>query len=236
MKQEPERSESGAPIFHHKARERGFELAHGDEETIEKIGAHIETHVGRIASVYHELMSDLVHIDVYMIEPTEERNFFTLVTSGMSDKPMAAPEGYEDCGHTELVICLPPHWSMTQEAFQDDANYWPIRWLKLLARLPHEYKTWLYASHTVPNGDPALPFAPNTKLCCALLLRPTLFDDAFKTLELSAEKRIEFLSVVPLYRGEMELKLDEGLDALLELLDDAGVTELLDIKRENVSE
>lgn len=147
---------------------------------------------------------------------------------------MSAPEGYEDSRYAELVMCLPPSWPLTDEAFKDERNYWPIRWLKTLARLPHEYGTWLWASHTVPTGDPAQPYADNTKLCCGLLLKPVLFGEGFHRLVVNNDKGIQFLSLVPLYREEMEFKLKAGLDPLLERLDAAGVTELLDVRRENV--
>ena len=111
-----ETSESGAPIHRHEERERDFELATGDSENIDRISDHIEKHIGPVASVFHELVSDLVHIDVHMVEPTPERPCYTLVTSGMSDKPMQAPEGHEDLAYTELMICLPPNWPLTEEA------------------------------------------------------------------------------------------------------------------------
>jgi len=234
MADEPERSGSGAPIWRHQSRKRDFEVATGDSESIKKIGEHLARHVGPVASVFHEIVSDLVHVDVHLVEPTPERNFYTLVTSGMSDRAMAAPEQYRDLRHAELLVCLPPTWQLTQEAFKDEANYWPVRWLKMLARLPHEYKTWLFASHTVPNGDPARPFAANTELCCALLLRPVLFGRAFRTLRIDDEKAVHFLALVPLHREEMEFKLNQGNDALVELLDAGDVTELLDVRRPNV--
>jgi hypothetical protein len=234
MTDELERSESGAPIYRHQRRERPFELAAGDERSIEAISRHIEQYAGPPARVFHELISDLVHVDVHLVEPTTERNYYTLVTSGMSDRPMPAPPGYEDSRYAELVICLPSSWQLTEEAFKDERHYWPIRWLKTLARLPHEYNTWLGATHTVPNGNPPQPFADNTKLCCALLLKPVLFVDGFQTLSVNADKVIQFLTLVPLYREEMEFKLKSGLDPLLDRLDAAGVTELLDVRRKNV--
>jgi len=234
MNQQPQRSESGAPIYRHEARSSGFELASGDEQSIKSIGHHVERFVGAAATVYHELVSDLVHVDIHMVEPSPDRNHYTLVTSGMSDRPMTAPEARQDCRYAELVMCLPPTWPLADEAFKDESNYWPIRWLKTLARLPHEYNTWLHATHTVPNGDPPTPFARNTALCCALLLRPALFQQEFRTLVISPEKTIHFLSFVPIYREEMDFKLSKGLDALVDRLDAAGVTELLDIRRANV--
>jgi hypothetical protein len=229
-----ERSESGAPIYRHEERKKEFVPAEGDEQTIQKVTEHLEKHVGPPARVLHELVSDLVHVDVHLVEPTTERSYYTLVTSGMSERPMAAPEDSQDCRYAELVICLPPNWPMTEKEFEDERNYWPIRWLKTLARLPHQYDTWLYASHTVPHGDPPEPYAANTKLCCALLLRPVLFGDDFMSLKVNDEKTIDFLSLVPIYQEEMDFKLKKGLDPLLEKLENAEVTELLDINRKNV--
>ena len=229
-----ERSESGAPIHRHTPREKGFELVTGDEQTIEAISDHITEFVGPIESVWHELISDLVHIDVHLVAPTRRHDFFTLVTSGMSDRPMQAPEGHEDKKYSELLICLPPDWKLSEKAFQKERWYWPIRWLKQLSRLPHEYDTWLWEHHTVPNGDPPEPFADNTDLCCAYLLRPALFDKEFRKLRINKRKTVYFHALVPLYEEEMNYKLKIGSDELLDRLDAADVTELLDIERPNV--
>jgi hypothetical protein len=125
-----EQSESGQPVYRHEDRERDFEMAIGDSENIEKISEHIEQYIGPVASVFHELLSDLVHIDVHIVEPTEERNFYTLVTSGMSDLPMAAPEGAEEFRYAELLIALPPDWPMGDDEWKQDENFWPIWMLK----------------------------------------------------------------------------------------------------------
>lgn len=234
MADDPERSAAGNPIYRHQSRERDFELAHGDEQSIEAIGRHIERHVGPVAGVFHELVSDLVHVDVHRVAPTRERPYHTLVTSGMSDRPMAAPEGCEECRFAELVICLPPDWRVEDKDFKDERNYWPFRWLKVLARLPHEYQTWLYEAHTVPNGDPPEPFADDTKLCGVALARPTLFGPRFGRLKVAKGKVVEFLTVLPLYEEEMTYKLAKGFDALAARLHAAGVTELLDLRRRNV--
>jgi hypothetical protein len=232
-KDDIERSKSGAPVYRHQERDRDFELAFGHDKTIERIGAHIEKYVGKVDFVFHELLSDLVHVDVHMVPPTPERNFHTLVTSGMSDRPMSPPRDLAECRFAEMMICLPPDWPLSQEDFKDDNHYWPIRWLKTLARLPHEYNTWLWCSHTVPNGDPPQPFAGNTQMCCALILEPLLFDEGMATVQVRPGKTVQFLTFVPLYREEMQLKLDEGFDALIDHLEAGEVTELLDVQRPN---
>jgi Suppressor of fused protein (SUFU) len=86
----------------------------------------------------------------------------------------------------------------------------------------------------MPNGDPAEPYADNTQLCCALLMSPVRFPQEFRQLKIDDDKTILFFSIVPLYKEEMELKLERGTAALFEGFDKYGVNELLDLKRRNV--
>ena len=61
----------------------------------ELIEDHVERHLGPIESVFHELVSEYVHLDVLVVEATEERPFHYPVTSGMSSRPMPAGDGDE---------------------------------------------------------------------------------------------------------------------------------------------
>jgi hypothetical protein len=224
-----------ANILRHKERTKPFELVGGDENHIKLIEDHITQHIGAPDIVYHELVSDLVHIDVQIIHPTADRNFFTLVTTGMSMRAMKTPEGAEEFSYAELMLCLPPDWLLSQEDYKDENNYWPIRLLKMLARLPHEYDTWLGFAHSIPNGDPAEPYAPGTKFCGAMLAPPCSVPEEFFELKVSPEMTIHFFAVLPLYAEEMQLKLDKGSDALFDQFDKHEVTELVNLSRRNVA-
>mgnify|MGYP005994264563 CR=1 FL=1 len=227
-----EKSESGAPIYRYTASKKNdFEIATGGN-SIQEISDHIEKHIGEIHMVFHEIISDQVHIDIHWVKPTKEKPFHTLVTSGMSDKPMNTPDDVINCDYTEISICLPPEWKISQENFKDESNYWPIRWLKYLARFPHEYNTWLGYGHTIPNGDPAEPFASNTKLNTVVLLPTIIFSEDFHTLELP-NKKIDFYSLIPLYSKEVELKMKKGVEALFDGFDKFAVTDILEISRPN---
>lgn len=232
-----ETSPSGAPIYRHETRSKPLEIVTGDSESIEAIAEHIARYIGPPDNVFHEIVSDLVHIDVHVVEPSDERPWYTLVTSGMSDRPMTVPDPddpeQKDLRYAEMLVCLPPDWPLAQEAFEDENNYWPIRWLKNLARLPHEYDTWLGWGHTVPNGDPAEPVAEGTKLCCMMVMHPVLAPEEFLTLEVSPEKKINFYAMFPLYREEVDLKLKKGAEALVEKFQQAQVSEIIDPTRKN---
>jgi len=230
---EPPQSPDGTNIYRHEARDRDFELAVGNEKNIEAISNHIEEHLGEVDMVFHELISDLVHIDVHWVKPTSEHPFHTLVTSGMSDRPMTVPDECLELRFAELMITLPEDWKISEEDFEDERWFWPVRQLKMLARLPHEYETWLGMGHTVPNGDPAEPYAVNTKFCCSLIMVPPSTPDEFDELELDDGSTIHFYSVVPLYEEEMDFKLNKGLEALIDRFDKAGVSDHVDIDRPN---
>jgi len=221
-----ELSPSGQPIYRHKAREKPFELAHGESETIEAVEKHIATCLGEVDSVFHEILSDLVHIDVHVVKPTRERPWYSMVTSGMSDRPMTTPDDSHDMRFAELMINLPADWPVADPANPtqvngDAAAYWPIGWLKMIARLPHEYSTWVGVGHTIPNGDPPEPF-PGTQFIGSILMPPMLTPEAFAELRLPW-RTVHFYALWPLYAEEMDLKLTRGTEALLKRLEKTGV-------------
>ncbi|WP_271770009.1 suppressor of fused domain protein [Aquimarina algiphila] len=230
-----EKSESGSPIYRYENKTpKEFEPAFGDDDTIEDISNHIEKYIGPIHMVFHEIISDKVHIDVHWVQPTEEKPFHTLITSGMSDKAMNTPEGVDNAAYAELCICLPEEWKISQEDFEDDSNYWPIYWLKFLARFPHEYDTWLGFGHTIPNGDPPAPFTENTGLNTMLLLPSIALGEEFMSLELE-NKTVNFFALIPLYTEEVALKMKKGVDSLFDGFDKHKVTDILDLNRPNTA-
>lgn len=222
-------SPGGSKIYRYSENDLKNDLADLDSPSLEEIDAHITRHLGEPSGVFHELFSPNVHIDVHIVPPTPERNFYTLVTSGMSDKPMNSP--IPEARFAELVIMLPPDWKLDQDSFQDEANYWPVRQLKSLARFPHEFSTWIWAEHTIPNGDPPEPYAVNTGFCGMLISYPLSLPPEFYSLKISEEKEIFYFSLIPLFKDEMDFKLQSGVDALYKSFDKAGVGDVVNVLR-----
>lgn len=224
---------SGSPIYHH-SESTQWQSPQG-EVCLEEISEHIGRHLGTVETVFHEIVSDAVHIDVHFVKPSDEFPFVRLVTSGMSDIPMTTPTGVAVPRFVELMITLPADWKLDQKSFEDESWYWPIRQLKTLARLRHKYQTWLGWGHTVPNGDPPEPYAPNTKLCGSIVLPSITVPDAFHTLQIDDRKEITFYSIVPLYAEEMNLKLRSGTDELLKRLEKKGIADIVSTTRPNAA-
>ena len=240
MKEE-EYSDAGDPIYRYdNEKPKEFTFAVGDEQNIKAISDHIERHIGRTEAVFHEIVSDLVHIDVHWVKPTGRFPFHTLVASGMSDRSMTVPEGLDDHQYAELCILLPENWqivgtsySAMEEVFKNENNYWPVRWLKTIARFPHEYNTWVGYGHTIPNGENASPFARNTKLGCMILLPSLSLGSKFFSLKINKNKIINIYCLYPLYQEEMNFKLKNGTDALLDKFEEYNLTDIVDTDREN---
>jgi hypothetical protein len=193
-----------------------------------------------VTDVFQERVSDVVRIDLLVVGPDENRPFITLVTCGMSELPMRVPfENPDDLGlipelrFAELLLALPPDWPLTPDAFRNEPNYWPIRWLKRLARLPHQMDGWLGIGHTVPNGDPPKPLAPSVSFAGWLIDEPVRLPREVQKLRV-ADRVINFYAAVPLTAAEMEFKLKNGGTALAQRLDRAKVTEVIDVGRADV--
>jgi hypothetical protein len=165
---------------------------------------------GPCESVSHELVPLVPHIDVYIYPPCEakDRDFYTLITGGMSDVPMTLERHIDAPARAELVFyCTEPK----------DEYFHLLRWL---ARFPHDYKTWLGVGHTLPNGDPPEPLPPSKVLDTILFLPTLLSTDKEMADQLHLDGTpIELLWVVPLSTAECELKLNRGTDAILDLFD-----------------
>jgi hypothetical protein len=209
----------------------------GDSDVIERISEHVERHVGPITEVWHEIVSDDLHIDVHHVAPGSGCDFHVLVTSGMSARPMTVPSECEEFAYAEMVAVLPADWPISQEAFEDENNYWPVRLIKRLARYPHEHGSWLGFGHTIANeGDPPEAFAPSTKQNAVVILPPLSLAEDFASLETGVgAQTIRFWAAIPLYWEELQLKLQSGSDGLLAAFDKHRVGDVIDPARPNVA-
>ncbi|KAG0919805.1 hypothetical protein G6F32_015946 [Rhizopus arrhizus] len=100
--------------------------------------------------------------------------------------------------YMELMVTLPADWPISQDAFEDERNYWPVRLLKGMARQPHAYDTWLGYGHTIPTGHPSAPSAPGVGFDGAIVLPPVTTPEDFAELVLEDGKTIAFMALMPL--------------------------------------
>jgi hypothetical protein len=229
-------SEGGSRILKYGTRRIPITPEEGDPDLIAAIDGHISRYVGPVETVWHEWESDLVHLDVHVVPPHQERRAYTLITSGMSQVPMKVEQdGEVNFYYAELMISLPPDWPMDEGHLREERYGWPMHSLYTLARLPHAYDTWFGPGHTIPNGEPPEPLADNSGFVGILLLEPITLHEDFWCLDYTPDKTINFLALYPLYAEEMDLKLRRGAETLLHRFERHGITDIVDIQRRNVS-
>ena len=138
------------------------------EDELDEYEKFIEENFGRYDGVIHEIVSPDIHLDIIVVPPTDKHNFYKLITMGMGAYNMKIPKELKSykLNRAELIIYLPPTWDINSSV---NENYWPIEYLKILARMPIYQNTWLGYGHTISASADNKSFADNTKLCSIIL-------------------------------------------------------------------
>jgi hypothetical protein len=169
-------------------------MIHIDLDSMHALENHYEQHLGPPHRIYHETVSEIVHIDTYMFPASETRSYMTLATVGMSALPMTLPEEVDDhFRRVELLLYLDYDWD-----FGSEVGSAPVNVLRKVARYPHEFKTWLGPGHTIGQAGPVQPIIEASLLTDVYLRLPILEDPTFAHLDLPGGEPCHFLWVVPL--------------------------------------
>lgn len=173
-----------------------------------------------------------VHVAINVIRPNERHRFLTFFSTGMSDRPMAVPEGQEAYQYTELVMHFPATWPTGPSAGMTEDYLWPLQVLRMVAYYPHLTDSWIGGPHTIITPtDPPVPLGPNTKQTCLLLIAD--FSD-WSPMVLDDGRIVRFYTVIPLYTAEREFEKQHGIVPLLQRLQERGYTAVASINRPSV--
>jgi hypothetical protein len=183
---------------------------------------HYERFFGRMTQkIMHSTDVKAVHIDIYQFEPTKERPYWTLITSGMSNERQAEPE---DCAE---------HMSPRAEIlmYAREPQGWMFNVLKGLAEMPFEDSTYLHWWHTVPNG---MPMTATPSLLTSYFFLPPYFEpEEFSNLELDGD-RVDFLWMIPITEAEREFAMEHGSQALEKKFEEVDLSPVVDESRKSV--
>lgn len=190
---------------------------------------HIERHFGPVENVMMEIVSPDIRVNIAVCPPCEAHDYYVLCTVGMGARRMDIPADLagKELDRAEVMIALPPDWRVGDG---EERWYWPVRWLKILARLPIDQDTWLGWGHTVPAGE---PFTENPNVAGVMLVMPGAFGAESFGCKLPGGETVNFYQTITLYDDEMDFKLRNGASALLDYMGDE-VMEVIDLHRESV--
>ena len=201
---------------------------------------HVKVHIDQYFGVYTQLLtddSDPDHpLEIAVILPRPEHDYYTLVTVGLSRHRMDFSEERreEKLERAELLINLPRDWKLTKADCREEQWSWPIRMMLATAYFAMEDpEVGLESRTTLMEGEDGIPFAENTDLRGEILLYPGVFGEESFFCRLPGGEEVNFYQVIPLYWEELQYKLEHGSDSLLDLCPDESL-EVINPHRLNV--
>jgi ankyrin repeat protein len=218
---------------HHKVVEYLLNLDLNQTQIIDKdseiLKEFIEKNFGPIERTLSEIIpgSD-VSISIHLIAPTRDQDYYTLVTSGMSDLPMEQLR--PEYRYVELFIKLPSTWSF--DDLKNEENYWPLRWLRRIAHSPHDGGDAVFLNHAYFSDEPNVPFCTNTQMTCLMVSAAN--DECCRKLNHSNGMITNFYTLIPIYENEWAFAKVNRCETLLKRLADRGIGEVWDLSRGSI--
>lgn len=201
------------------------------QEDMREYEEYIEKNFGKF-KVYHELYSPDIHIDILIVPPSPEANYYKLITEGIGAYKMNTPEELNDyrLDRMELITYLPPSWDMKI----DEQVGWIISNMKLIGRVPIMNNTFICSGQTISYYDEN--DIKDKKFCASLLINGMTYNNKELHFRFDENRKINFYQVIPIFKEELQYKLDNGLEAFLDVLDDNRLDLVVDFNRSNLCE
>ena len=179
---------------------------------------HYQQHFGPIIQpIMHS--SDAVdpHIDIYQFPPYGDRDYWTLITGGMSNLAQTLADGTQH--YTELLM------------YVREPRPWMFHALKVLAEFPARYQTFFFWGHTIDYGR--LTQDVPTRLTAFLLLPPYFERTGFDSLQIDGDP-VHFLWCVPITAQEQIFAKEHGGMALAHRMEMENFAIVVDENRESL--
>ena len=191
---------------------------------LQTVEDHIIEHFGSISRTIPVKESENLDLRIYVIEPTKERDFYTLVTCGMGAYKMELPDDFKDTDldRIELLMYLSPAWNMdlalskptgliTGEtvtpifgSMYDEWNY-PVKILKNLAQAPVDNDSYFVMGNIMDDEE---PLSPSTNDTGGILISPAYISEEGCVCTLPDGEKVRFLQVMPIQTYEIDRAAD----------------------------
>jgi hypothetical protein len=162
--------------------------------------------------VLDEKKSDEIHIDLYIVPPTDDFPHKRVYTTGAASYAMDVPPGVSP--YCEYMIVLPADWPTEFEDLQDQKNWWPFNLLKRVARAPMRNKLTFSEFDSIPLTSDG-SHLPGTPFSSLMLVQPYFLPLQQRVLRTTQDHTINILCIVPLYTSELAYKLQPENDVSL---------------------
>lgn len=169
-------------------------------------------------------------VELFVLPANEERDFHLLYTDGLRRHRMSVPEDNASPDRCELYFCLPSYWKWDEEHMEKENFNFPIHWIKRIMNVPIERDTFIAVGHTFPAGNPPKPICELTRQNAFVLGAPIKAKEVLKGIE-DKQGTIPFLSIIPLYKQELDYKHLQGSRKFYERFNKLGYDEEVNVSR-----
>lgn len=205
-------------------------------EHLEWIDDHVKKHFPNAdVKVFHEFFSLDFKLHVYFIKP-QNLNFNVLLTAGMSSLEMNVPDIVEEKDNykfAELMLLIPKDIEFNDVYTGTKNNDYIIKMLKVTGKFPHQYDTWLAIGHSIRYSEELETYGTDTNFVGGVILPSATFEDDFTEIKRNG-RTINIYSFFPLYERELKYKIENGYDALLDLIIENNCLEIVDNNRKKL--
>ena len=179
---------------------------------------HIERNFGVTSFVDEGDLTGKLKLSIHVIEPTDNKPYYLLVSSGFGAYRMNCPgllEGFVS-DRAEFVMVLPPNWKMNDKHRAEERWSWPFFLMHALVAITLEQHEFMMMDKVVSFE---CNLASHIKFCGCMLL-PAEFNPFLTSFEagecqLFRGKKVSFYLLAPLYRDEIDFVLNYGPAQLL---------------------
>ncbi len=209
---------------------------------------HIRAHFGQKFGVLHEPFGSITpfHVDYYLIPPQTKRNFWILLTSGMSSNPMNTPQ--ESLQYCEVMMFLHADtWNLNLNCAMEGhpliSDYpaakfdfrtkeeliWPLINLKKIIMYPFLFQSWIGHYHTLDmEGYQCGRYQ-------GFLLKASDTLPSESKIFHVAGKHINLYVAVPIFQNELKIAQKKGCEELDSLFKKHGIDEVTRLYRDPVN-
>ncbi len=132
----------------------------------------------------------------------------------------------------ELMALIPKGFDFGKMYPSGTKYDWIISMIKQSAKFPHFYDTWIGVGHTIQADEEMKPYSDDTDYCGCLVLPTMTFPKDFQTIQ-SPNGTINIYGLFPLYKEELEFKIQKGFNEFIKFLIRNDARETIDLDRAN---
>jgi hypothetical protein len=205
-----------------------------DLEVVARVFEHLSRWVGPVKRFLTDRCDDTIHLDFFVADPTVEHPFQTVLSAGMSSAPMSHPEVQSGrLWWAELFFLLPPDWPLDEVALREDKWSWPLQLTCDMDRMPHIADSWLWHGHLFELAGPRGPICEGVPFFGAFLAETDLLPPGFHSFSMRPGKEVGLHCVLPILGPEMAFANQRGTFELLDRMNDRGISDVIDCRRES---